>query len=148
MKKFLVVSADESCVRFPPVIVIAESDVAAYKHFQKAVSAKDSCFRESVLDLSCNMSFAERFYLATEFEQERLVKDHQIGTEPEIVKSRIKKYFAKRPDLGEKYLKYMDTEDASLITEDVFEFIAGNEEPEESGIIALDMDSIPTITVS
>lgn len=147
-KRFLIVSADQSCVSHPPVIAIADSDVAALQYFQRNITAKDSLFRESVLDLSCNMGFAERFYLATPFEQERLMRDHQVGTEPEIVKSRVKKYFTKRPDLGEKYLAYMETEDSAFMTEDVFQFIAENEEPDKHGLVALDLDAIPTITVS
>ena len=148
MKRFLVVSADASCAHTAPRIVIAYSESVVLKYLQKNVVAKESCFRDSVLDLACNMSFAERFYLATDFERKRLERDHQVGTEPEIVRSRIKKYFEARPDIGEKYLRYMDTEDASLITEDVFEFIAENEASEDLGFLILDLDAIETITVA
>ncbi len=147
-RRFLIVSADMPCKDAPPLIVVADDAVTALRYFQVKAMSKETIFRDSVLDLSYNMSFAERFYLATAFERERLERDHQVGTEPEIVKSRVKKFFAKRPDLGSKYLEYMETENTSLITEEVFEFIAESEEPEACGLVALDLDEIPIITAT
>ena len=42
----------------------------------------------------------------------------------------------------------METENTSLITEEVFEFIAESEEPEACGLVALDLDEIPIITAT
>ncbi len=145
MKRFLISSADDSVVNFQVRIVLAENAEKAIQTYLRRVYAKDEIFRESVLDLSANMSFAERFYLSTDFETQRMQSSGVVGTEPEIVRSRVKSYFKDRPDLGDRYLGYMDTTDAGLITEDLFEYIATKLVQREHGLVAMDIDAIEVI---
>ncbi len=145
MKRFLISSADDSVVNFQVRIVLAENAEKAIQTYLRRVYAKDEIFRESVLDLSANMSFAERFYLSTDFETQRMQRSGVVGTEPEIVRSRVKSYFKDRPDLGDRYLGYMDTTDAGLITEDLFEYIATKLVQREHGLVAMDIDAIEVI---
>ena len=145
MKRFLISSADDSVVNFQVRIVLAENAEKAIQTYLRRVYAKDEIFRESVLDLSANMSFAERFYLSTDLETERMQSSGVVGTEPEIARSRAKSYFKDRPDLGNRYLRYMDTADAELITEDLFEFVATKLVQREHGLVAMDIDSIEVV---
>ncbi len=132
-------------MNFQVRIVLAENAEKAIQTYLRRVYAKDEIFRESVLDLSANMSFAERFYLSTDFETQRMQSSGVVGTEPEIVRSRVKSYFKDRPDLGDRYLGYMDTTDAGLITEDLFEYIATKLVQREHGLVAMDIDAIEVI---
>ena len=140
MKRYLICSRDESVIYWKPQAIFAVSGVDALQRYLRVAYSKDSTFREGILDLCVNMTFVERFYLSTDHEQERFDKTGVIGTESEIVKSRVKVYFASRPEFGERFLRYMETEDKSLIDDDIFEFIAVNESEDQHGFVAIDPD--------
>ena len=144
MKRYLIVSVDEPVKNWSPKFVIAESSEIALLWFLRSVRSKNHIFREGVLDLSLNMSFAERFYLSTEQENDRFVETATAGTEPEIIQSRVRSFFSVRPELGDVYLQFMDSGDTKLITDEMFEFISCAT-PEESGLIALDLDVIEVL---
>ena len=145
MRKFLICSTDVSVVEHPPMAVVAESADAALEKYLRCVWSKDRIFREHVLDLSINMSFLERFYLATDKEQARFDEDHSSGTELEIVVSRIKTYFSAKPEAGELFIRYMETKDASLIGDEVYEFIAVSEKQRDHGLMALDPELVQVL---
>lgn len=130
----------------PPYIVQAPSIEDAYRIFGAQVFAKDSMFREEVRDTAVNLSFAERFFLATDQEQERFNSTGTFGTEPELVESRIKRYFEDRPDLGLAYSRYLETEDETLITEELFAFIGSKSDTNEHGYTAVPLDEVVVIT--
>lgn len=144
-KRFLIASQDESVVRRQVFIVLAEDGTQAIRTYLRRKGSRDPFFVDSVRDLSVNMSFAERFYLTTDLERKRLERTGIVGTEPEIIASRVKSFFSKRSDLGDLYLKYMDTEDERLLTDELFEFISLKQEPDEHGLVALDIDAIDVI---
>lgn len=146
MKPYLICSKDESVTSWPPYKVMASTAEEAISSYLKVVISKAEVFRESVLDLTVNMSFVERFYIASRAEQARFHKTGTVGTEEEIVKSRVNTFFAARPDLGERYSRYMDTEDQSLICEEMFQFIAVYDKGNRDEFVALDLDLIPFIT--
>ncbi len=145
MKTFLICSSDESVTRFHPSKISADSGTKALDLYLKKVYSKDKIFRETVLDLSVNVSFIERFYLASDYEKSRFISTGIVGTEAEIVTIRIKKYFSGHAALCEKFLKYMETADQTLIDDEMFEFIATNETESQHGFVAIDLDTIPTI---
>lgn len=144
MKRFLIACADVPIKDWAPKIVVAESSEIALQWYLRLVHSKNDVFREGVLDLSTNMSFAERFYLSTEQENDRFMETGTAGTEPEIVQSRVVSFFLVRPDLGDIYLQFMASEDEALITDEMFEFISCAT-PEDSGLIALDIDAIDVL---
>jgi hypothetical protein len=111
MKRYLVAAADSSVIERPPVLVCASSADDAIRKFNKEIASKEATFRESVLDLTVNVSWVERFYLSSEQESARFAATGTTGTEEEIVRSRILQFFTDRPDLGETFLRYMATED-------------------------------------
>lgn len=145
MKRYLICSLDESAQDFPPKAVFANNAEEALTRYLKLVYSKDVIFRETVYDLSINMSFLERFFLSTDQEIKRFNTKGECGTEFEIVESRIKSYFADRPDLGHKFLSYVKSEDRSLLDDDVFEYIAVNESEEEDSFCVIDPDAVEIV---
>jgi hypothetical protein len=65
MPDYLVCSSDTAVTKSDYRIVAADSPSAALEVFNRRIVAYDRVFRNSVLDLAMNMSFVERFYLAT-----------------------------------------------------------------------------------
>lgn len=145
MKRYLICSPDESVLDFPPKAVVANNSEEALTRYLKLVYSRDEVFRETVFDLSINMSFLERFCISTDQEISRFNLTSESGTEFEIVESRIRSYFASRPDLGYKYLCYLKAEDRSLLDDEVFEFIALNESGKELSFCVIDPDTIEIV---
>lgn len=145
MKRYLICSIDESVLDFEPRAVFAKNEKEALTRYLKLVYSRDEIFRETVYDLSVNMSFLEQFYLSTDQEIKRFNLTAESGTEFEIVESRIKSYFANRPDLGYKYLSYVKSENRSLLDDEVFEFIAVNESNEEQSFCVIDPDAVEIV---
>ncbi|MEB0014529.1 hypothetical protein QN416_23315 [Glaciimonas sp. Cout2] len=139
MKIYLIYSIDESVVRQKPRCVVAESGPEALQKYLRLVYSKDPQFRKSVLDLAVNLTFVERFYLSSPQEQDRFHETGVCGTEIQIVQSRVKIYFSERPEFGERFLQFMETQDQSLISDDIFEFIAVSETEDEHGFDVIDI---------
>jgi hypothetical protein len=110
------------------------------------VYVHDQLFRDFVLEHSANVSFAERFFLQTELEEKRFLKDGTIGTEDEIVYSRVRNYFADRPDLGAWFVNFLETGNADGVSEDLFTFIALRDGQQQLRLLVVDVDDIPVIT--
>jgi hypothetical protein len=142
MKRFLVASANESVLQYVPKFVLALDEKEAIKR----VLAKDALFRNYIFDLAAKCSFAERFYLVTGQKKELFSKTASSAAKAKLVKSRVDDYFADRPELAEQYLKYMNTENKSFITEELFEYLASKERPTELGLVALNVEHIEVIT--
>lgn len=144
-KRFLIASRDESVVRHPVFVVLAEDGTQAIQTYLRRIGCRDPLFQESVRNLTANMGFMSRFYLTTDLERMRLESTGIAGTEPEIIASRVRSFFSERSELGDLYLHYMDTEDEHLLTDELFEFISVKREPHEHGLVALDLDGIDVI---
>jgi hypothetical protein len=137
MKQFLIASKDLSVIDSPPVIVEAADAEKALETYLREVRAHDEEFKAFVLNRG-NVSFLATFLNATGV----------AGTEPEIVHSRVRKFFSPHPALAESYIQYMTTEEENVVTSAVFEFLALAETPGEHGMVAIALDSIPIITQS
>lgn len=142
MQEFLVncrdlpVHADEEAY-----LVLASSKEEALTKYVKQVIALSALHRESVSDVSTVDGFAERFYPASQYEDE----PEESEPDPELVRSRVVAFFIERPDLGASYLKYMDTEDPAFLSDDLFEFTALHLSPSELGVCAIALRSLPVI---
>lgn len=145
MKKYLICSTDESAMRQKPQWVIAESGPEAMQKYLRLVYSKDEMFREWVLEIAVNMTFIERFYLFSPQVTQRFRETGVCVPEEQIVQSRVKSFFAERPELGEHFLQFMETEDHSLISDDIFEFIAISQTEKEHGFGVIDVDLLDVI---
>jgi hypothetical protein len=145
MKPYLIVDKDGPLRRDHTHRVMANTPEHAVERYIGEVYSKDQHFRDDVLDLSVNCSFAERFYLKSDQEQARFSSTGTFGTEEEVVLSRVKQFFAKRPDLGAKYLAYMDSENPSGFDDEFFSFVALQLPLDELAFDAFEIDAIPLI---
>lgn len=141
-KQYLVASLDEGLKTWPPYIVEVNSPEQAVDKFLRQVYSKDAGFREFVLDMSMNCSFIERFFIATDVEKKQFDETGRVDYDLKVIAERIRVFFKKSPDLGEKFLRYMDSRNESEMDDSVFEFISA---ADTSGVLALDIESIPRL---
>lgn len=145
MQEFLVMTRNCPLDGDEMYVVLASSQEEALTKYLRQVIALSDLHREFVSNLSINVSFAEKFYLASAQEVERFTSTGENGTAPEVVQSRVRRFFSSRPDLGEAYLKYMETEDPALLSEDLFEFTALQLSLGEHGLCAIPLESLPVL---
>jgi hypothetical protein len=138
-RKYLVASDDEPISAWEPVIVLADNKLDALERYLRVVYSKDPIFRQSVLDLSSNGSFLEKFFIVSPEGNEAFEKTGQLEYDLTTIKSRVMLFFSERPDLGDRFVSYMDTRDVSHMIQEVFEFISASD---PTGLIALDMEEI------
>lgn len=141
MPEFIVVSEDEPATEIPPVIVTAKDASEAIDKFLRQVYSKDDVFREGVLDRCVNMSFAERFFLVTDQEDEDFANGC-LKPDLTVVGERIMAYFSTDPEVGEKYFAFLQSGDENILTDKVFEGIAASD---PTGVAALDIATLPRI---
>ncbi|ELX10191.1 hypothetical protein Jab_2c22780 [Janthinobacterium sp. HH01] len=65
--------------------------------------------------------------------------DGMRNESPELTRQRIKDFFSQDSALGEVFLNYLDTEDESVISDAVYEYIAVRD---PDGFIAIEEDKI------
>lgn len=126
-------------------VVLAGSEEEALTKYVKKVIAFDDLHREFVRNLSMNVSFAEKFYLESDQEIEGFTRTGETDTEPEVVHSRVRRFFKDRPDLGGAYLKYMETEDSAFLSDELFEFIALQLAATDFDLVAILLRSLPVL---
>lgn len=139
-RRFLVASDDEPVSAWEPLIVTAHDKDAAIDRYLRFEYSKDPVFREGVLELTINGPFLSKFFFTCPSDDiEYFEKTGEVTFDLATVKSRVSSYFSTRPDLGEQFLRYMDTQDLVHVTDEVFEFISVSD---PSGIVAMDLDEI------
>lgn len=141
-RKYLVASDDEPVSAWPPAIVLADNKHEAIDRYLRVEYSKDPIFRQSVLDLSISGSFLEKFFIVSSAENRVFEATGQLVYDLNVIKSRVKEFFSERPDLGDRFVRYMDSQDESHITQDVFEFISA---ADANGLVALDLEEIPEL---
>ncbi|TFW33588.1 hypothetical protein [Massilia horti] len=136
-KQYLVVWEDQPATEVPPAVVSAVDANQATDKYLRLVYSKDEVFRESVLDRSINMSFAERFFIVTDEERQKFDRTGAVDYDLDVVEARVRVYFGARPDIAEKYVQYIRTGKQDLIDDEAFEVIASSD-PEGVAALALD----------
>lgn len=130
---YLIVSKDDTVLETPPVIARAPNGIQALNKYLKMMHAQKEGFRSFVLETSGDLCFIERFYPATELEDE--TKDSKIVSES--VMNGVRKFFSSAPQLGDRYIQFLQTGDTSFVTQDVYEFIALSLTEADHGLVAL-----------
>lgn len=136
-KRYLVASADESVSDWAPMIVLAEHKAEAIDRYLRLEYSRDPIFRQSVL--SPDGSFIEKFIIVSPADNHSFETTGRVEYNPDIVRSRVMAYFDERTDLGERFVRYMETRDALHLNEELFEFISATD---PDGIVALALDEI------
>ena len=134
MLKRYFVAHDDSITEWEPVFVDATSADAAVGQYMLQIYSKDLFFRQHVQELHDVGSFVGGLVFSTEEEKIQFMNGDCTRT-PEFVQRRIRNFFEDAPELGEKFWKYVETEDARMIDEAIFEFIASRD---TDGIVAIE----------
>lgn len=142
LRRYLVAHED-SLTMWEPAFVTTTSATAAVEQYLKQVYSKDSVFREHVLDLRYVDAFVGSLVYPTAEDQMAFMEGVRKDT-PELTRERINEYFAQRPDFGEIFLRYVDTQDVNIINDDIYEFIAVRD---PDGIVAIEEEKIITLTL-
>lgn len=116
---FLVCSNSLSGQEEIPILVDADTAEQALRAWQRNIRAKDEDFRESVMFIQTHDAFSSRFFKGDE------------NTPLHVLEQRVTEFFVERPDLGDLYWHYMQSEDERFLCEELFEFIALHEEDYE-----------------
>jgi hypothetical protein len=140
MPDYLVCSSDTAVSKSDYRIVAADSPSAALEVFNRRIVAYDRVFRNAVLDLAMNMSFVERFYLATPQENYHFNETASASVNDVTVKARVREFFSENPEYGEAFIAYMDDDDPRHITDEIFEFIAVRDDG--GGFEAIDLGAV------
>lgn len=138
-RRFLVASDDEPVSAWPPAIVRADDEDGAIDRYLRMEYSKDPIFRQSVLELSINGSFIEKFFIVSVEENRSFETTGRVKFDLHLIIGQVMAFFSTRPDLGEKYVHYMESRDVSHLNDEVFEFIAASD---ATGIVALDLDEM------
>lgn len=134
MLKRYFVAHDDSITEWEPVFVDATSADAAIEQYMLQIYSKDLYFRQHVQELHDVESFVGGLVFSTEEEKIQFMNGDCTRT-PEFIQRRIRNFFEETPELGEKFWKYVETEDARMIDEAIFEFIARRD---TDGIVAIE----------
>jgi hypothetical protein len=137
LKRYLV-AHDDSITEWAPAFVNAGSPEEAIGQYMQQIYSKDFVFREHVQDLRSFESFLGKLIYATCEEKNRFMNGDR-NPAPEIIHKRISNFFADEPKFGEKFREYMECEDASLIDDEIYEFIAVRD---PDGVVAIEESSI------
>ena len=140
LKRFLVAHED-SLSMWEPAYVTSTSPAAAVEEYLKRVYSKDDVFREHVLDLYHVDAFLGGLVYPTAEDQMALMEGVRQDT-PARVRECVMKFFSQRPEFGEIFMNYLETKDESIVSDDVYEYIAMRD---PDGIIAIEEEQILTL---
>lgn len=85
----------------------------------------------------------ERFIQESDLDED--LDDTDVTTFTDAVFDGVKRFFSTAPLLGDRYTQYLQTGNQSLVTDDMYEFIAQSMAEEDHGYAALRMDSLKTL---
>lgn len=133
-------------------LIDAESEESALMEYRRCEFPKDPEFLKDLADKSVNMSFVERFWLATEEELEAFHSNgHVIATETQFA-NRVFEAFGDRPELARQYIHYqLDTHypDVNDLPDGLAEFVAGSSLTKDwDRLFAVLFDGIPLIEMT
>ena len=115
MKEFLF--AEELVATHKDIFIVkAENAKDAYKKAAKAFYKDDNIFVENIFDRTVNMSWAERFWIKTDHEQNIFCKTGEILIDNDEFKKRVKKYFSIYTKAADDYISFwfMDASDEEI----------------------------------
>lgn len=124
-----------------PAFVTSTSPTAAIREYLRQVYSKDEVFREHVQDLCAADAFVGSLVYNTVDEITALFNGHR-NEAPEQVHKRVQAFFSDCPEHGDVFWKYVETEDVSLISEAIYEYIA---ERDTDGIVAIEAKVDPSV---
>ena len=139
-KRYLVLSED-GALEVPPVYVIAETKELALALYCRKIQSKEEFYRDYVEGRSIDDFLAKLLF---SYEDRMKVEDGVGLTRPSVgvIRSKVVDFFSHCPELGELYMRFLEQQDLSVLSEDVYEFIS---ERDTSGYDAFEDSTIPML---
>jgi len=140
-KRYLVLSED-GALDVPPVYVMAETKEQALALYCRKIQSKEGFYRDYVEEQSIDDFLAKLLFSY----EERMASVDGVGLarpSATIIRSKVMDFFSSSPELGEQYMLFLDQQDPSVLSEEVYEFIS---ERDTSGYDAIEESTIPTLT--
>jgi len=140
-KRYLVLSED-GALEVPPVYVMAETGEQALALYCRKIQSKEEFYRDYVEGQSIDDFLASLLFSR----EQRMKAVDGIGlARPRIaiIRSKVVDFFSPCPELGELYMLFLEKQDPSVLSEQVYEFIS---ERDTSGYDAIEESTIPTLT--
>lgn len=140
-KRYLVLSED-GALEVPPVYVMAETRERALALYCRKIQSKEEFYRDYVEGQSIDNFLAKLLF---SYEQRMEAVDGAGLAKPpvSVIRHRIEEFFSSSPELGELYMQFLEKQDPSVLSEQVYEFIS---ERDTSGYDAIEESTIPTLT--
>lgn len=137
VNEYLVASVDEPIAERKPVLVAAPSSEEAIQRYLLKVYARDLQFRSWVLATDLAYSFIGQMCSAVQVSsgRRRSMQLHQLLR-------LVDEYFRTAPRLGIVFSRYLQSGDESVVTDDIFEFIA---QTQAGDFLAIRLDEMQTI---
>ena len=140
-KRYLVLSED-GALEVPPVYVVAETREQALALYCRKVQSKEDFYRDYVEGQSIDDFLARLLF---SYEQRMSALDGVGLARPpiEVIRSKLVDFFSTCPELGEQYMLFLEGQDPSVLSKEVYEFIS---ERDTSGYDAIEESTILTLT--
>ena len=140
-KRYLVLSED-GALEVPPVYVMAETKEQALALYCRKIQSKEGFYRDYVEEQSIDDFLAKLLFSY----EERMASVDGVGLarpSATIIRSKVMDFFSSSPELGEQYMLFLEQQDPSVLSEEVYEFIS---ERDTSGYDAIEESTIPVLT--
>ena len=140
-KRYLVLSED-GALEVPPVYVMAETKEQALALYCRKIQSKEGFYRDYVEEQSIDDFLAKLLFSY----EERMASVDGVGLarpSATIIRSKVMDFFSSSPELGEQYMLFLEQQDPSVLSEEVYVFIS---ERDTNGYDAIEESTIPTLT--
>ena len=142
MKKRYLVLSEDGALEVPPVYVMAKTREQALALYCRKVQSKEDFYREYVEGQSID-DFLAKLLFSYE-ERMETVDGGGLARPPiAVIRSKVADFFSSCPELGELYMRFLEQQDSSVLSEAVYEFIS---ERDTSGYDAIEESAIPVLT--
>ena len=140
-KRYLILSED-GALEVPPVYVMAETKEQALALYCRKVQSKEEFYRDYVEGQSID-DFIAKLLFSYEQRMESIDRVGLARPPIAVIRAKVVDYFSSCPELGEQYLLFLEQQDPSVLSEEVYEFIS---ERDINGYEAIEESTIPTLT--
>lgn len=125
MKRYLILSED-GALDTPPIYVVADTKELALNRYCREIQSKEEWFKYYVQGKSID-DFLAKILFSYEDRINALEDEGLLSPSTEIIRQKVLEYFSQRLDLGNFYLKYIETDDTQILSDDIYEFISMRE---------------------
>lgn len=140
-RRYLVLSG-AGALEVPPVYVMAETKEQALALYCRKIQSKEGYYRDYVEGQSIDDFLAKLLF---SYEQRMKAVDRVGLARPpaEVIRAKVAEFFSPCPALGDQYMLFLEEQDPSVLSEEVYEFIS---ERDTDGYDAIEESTIPILS--